>query len=844
MIGKVCKRRDLKGTGSDDFTDAVSYVARKATAVVLVNLPGTWPDAPDFMRLTAAANMRVKRPVYHLVVSFSALEQPTDAEAIAVATELLRILDADRHQAVIAIHRDRKHVHIHIVLNRIHPMSFRALSRSNDFAELEKACRRIEAAKGWSADRGRFDVDKVGRQIVLKPKPASHWNAVRQDRQDGRRPSDRTWDLQYERRTGQAPLRHRLADLLPDLWRVITQARTWAMLHAGLERLGFLYARYRSGARLYLHGTEEFMKPSHLGDACSRHSVEKRLGPWQEPGPRAAPPPAQRRDCIATGSPAPADVLLTESRIFRRVLPARLYAAVTSDSESLAALRRVDLETDEPRFAFGDGTDIRDRGATIVGAGGGSDARKAHLVVAIAAAKRWASIRLAGSPAFVRAGADAARDAGLTVEGATPGRPTPPKERRGRPSRSSLELAQEVWVRKEAERENALDHNAALRAALQRKRRALFQQQKVETVELRDLGRNPVAQALRHRTAQRYRDQRAQLQRRRSDIVPVPRKLNLRDLLEQVDPDAARRLRHADPCRSPGAWDHTACRQHWMAAPARGGRPAGATALALSPETFSRFREALRPAPGGGILMAHTDARGNVTGFEHHDGHTDRTRRSGVARGGLRSAVVFGNPPTAPRAVVCGIRPRGTVACRARRPAGHDLRLDRWLGPPNAGTAAAAAFRQDSARRHGRPPGRAPGGRSQRGAAPPAGRGKLARASPRPLVERPAARGSGGAQHGHIGGCAALRGPIAVLLRGCGKSPRRELAEHLDARGNGDQRLRSLHAELVVPEHPPVSAEPATNLNSACSRRRGLKPKPARIARVGLTNIRRGPDKT
>lgn len=96
---------------------------------------------------------------------------------IAAARRMLRDLGAAKHQAVIALHRDRPHPHVHIILNLIHPLTGRMLDLGHDYMRPEQACRRIERQMGWPADRGRFETKIVGDEILLRPRDLAPFRA-------------------------------------------------------------------------------------------------------------------------------------------------------------------------------------------------------------------------------------------------------------------------------------------------------------------------------------------------------------------------------------------------------------------------------------------------------------------------------------------------------------------------------------------------------------------------------------------------------------------------------------------------------------------------------------------
>ncbi|SEQ89362.1 Relaxase/Mobilisation nuclease domain-containing protein, partial [Loktanella sp. DSM 29012] len=425
MIPKAISRhKDAKRTTAGDVARVVRYVCGKAVAVELCNLSGDWQDAPMQMWAVADGSSRATSLMYHMMLSWPETECPTDAQAIEAARTAIAELGVQDHQAVIAVHRDRTCVHVHVVINRINALTFGAMSTSNDFTKLERACRQIEATQGWSADRGRFDAVVTetpdGPKVTLEPKPQAHWEAKQERRAAERGPS--ASDIHAERKTGVVSL----AEALSDPWKeriraAMDEAPDWAGVHEALSEIGLRYVKSGSGARILLVGSDAYMKPSQLGKPYAMGPMQKRFGPLVTPESLEYDA-ATHKAMMSGGNDVEelqqhsqqlervvqnalilddADAApLTRSETFKLTLLQRSYVGVTLDPDVVRAINRVTLDASPPTVTLRDGGSVVDKGTSILGSSDGDDATKAKLMIALAAAKGWDRCKITGSEAF------------------------------------------------------------------------------------------------------------------------------------------------------------------------------------------------------------------------------------------------------------------------------------------------------------------------------------------------------------------------------------------------------------------------------------------------------------
>ena len=263
------------------------------------NLPTKHPDAgARLMAATAKESLLTQRPVYHLVISFDPGD-PVDRETMTrVADAVVRKLGLSGHQAMYFAHDDTRHPHVHLVVNRVHPVDLKAWEKGWDWPRIEQELREQEVELGLRRVPGKF-----GRVPGRERAPA----LVR----------------------GDAAFLHRVNN---EAAPVLERAQSWADVDRGLTAVG-LAVRVKGGG-FTIHDGEQEVKASDVGRGFSRSNMEKRLGKLSAhrlahgDGPALAPTPAPE--------PPPARTPEPERSPTRR--PARPPAPVPPPDEAFRAL--------------------------------------------------------------------------------------------------------------------------------------------------------------------------------------------------------------------------------------------------------------------------------------------------------------------------------------------------------------------------------------------------------------------------------------------------------------------------------------------------------------------------
>lgn len=117
------------------------------------------------MNGVAMQNDRIKNPVYHFILSWQEDENPTDDQIFKSAPYALRRMDMRLHQYMASIHRDTDNVHVHVVANRVNPLTFKAVSIHGDADRMQRICRELELKFDFKVDNGSW-VRDADNQIV------------------------------------------------------------------------------------------------------------------------------------------------------------------------------------------------------------------------------------------------------------------------------------------------------------------------------------------------------------------------------------------------------------------------------------------------------------------------------------------------------------------------------------------------------------------------------------------------------------------------------------------------------------------------------------------------------
>ncbi len=186
---------------------------------------------------------------YHLIVSFRAGEELSSETLQAIEAELCTGLGFKEHQRISAVHKDTENLHIHIAINKVHPVKHTIHTPYRDYKTLAKLCAQLEQQYG-------LEIDNHSTQ-------RNHT-------------ADRAKDM--ERHAGVESLISWIQQKALD---AINQANTWAELHAALYENGLSIRLRGNGLALSTLDGSIGVKASSVARELSKGKLEQRLGIFQ-----------------------------------------------------------------------------------------------------------------------------------------------------------------------------------------------------------------------------------------------------------------------------------------------------------------------------------------------------------------------------------------------------------------------------------------------------------------------------------------------------------------------------------------------------------------------------------
>jgi hypothetical protein len=291
MIAKVQPSKRKSGSS---FKRLLNYLTKeinpetgetilRGDVVMSHNLVGIDTAAAE-MKGVESLNPRCNDAVFHYELAWPPGERPSRAEWVDSALYTLNQLGFKEHQYVLVAHDDKKHFHIHAMVNKVHPESYRAHIPTYSWLTLDGAVRHLEAKYGWSHTAGpmRWDEDRKMAVRVSKAERNASWSAQQQPTGAAAK-----YEHYHDEESLQSYIRREVA---PHVRTLLTrQSASWDALHTLLAKYHLRMEKGEAGGYTVLAidhtirvKASDVFRHNFAGKE-NRKATEQLLGSWREP---------------------------------------------------------------------------------------------------------------------------------------------------------------------------------------------------------------------------------------------------------------------------------------------------------------------------------------------------------------------------------------------------------------------------------------------------------------------------------------------------------------------------------------------------------------------------------
>ena len=274
---------------------------------------------------------------YHLVVSFPEGERPTRAQMEDIEDRLCEALGFGDHQRVSAVHQNTDNWHLHVAINKVHPVTLRNVTPIRDHFRLQAACLELEIKHGLTQEPHTVDFTQ-SRERKARGRAADF-----EARHGGQ--SFLAWTQEHARPALLAALGQRREGG----WEALHQVAATYDLELKPRGAGLVIS-HRSDGRLSA-------KASDVDRGLSLRTMTDRLGPYAAPG-RALEPASPR---ASYQRPTPDKALYTafqeqreEAKRAREALRLQLAERHVAYARELAAWYRERIRLEHSQQLRGD----------------------------------------------------------------------------------------------------------------------------------------------------------------------------------------------------------------------------------------------------------------------------------------------------------------------------------------------------------------------------------------------------------------------------------------------------------------------------------------------------------
>jgi hypothetical protein len=253
----------------------------RGDVVMSHNLVGIDTAAAE-MKGVESLNPRCNDAVLHYELAWPPGERPSRVEWVDSALYTLNQLGFKEHQYVLVAHDDKKHFHIHVMVNRVHPETYKAHNPYRDWITLDAAARSLEAKYGWSHTAGPTRWDEATQKAVRTSRSERITSQSTRQHPTGAAAQIEHYD---DEESLQSYVQQEVA---PSVSKLLTRRNvTWEHLHFLLSKAHLRLEKGKLGGytvlaidhNIRVKASDVFR--NNFAGKVNRQTTETTLGPWR-----------------------------------------------------------------------------------------------------------------------------------------------------------------------------------------------------------------------------------------------------------------------------------------------------------------------------------------------------------------------------------------------------------------------------------------------------------------------------------------------------------------------------------------------------------------------------------
>jgi len=310
----ISKRVTMNHGGKSSFSRLTNYLLNsqgKEFRVGSISITNCQSETPEWAALeietTQSLNQRATGDkTYHLIISFPEGETPKTEALKSIESEMCNALGYGEHQRISVAHQDTDNFHIHIAINKIHPVRLTMHEPYRDYRIRDNVCLALEKKHSLQPDNHK------------KKRTLAEGRAQDMENMRGRE-SLLSW------------VRKHCAE-------AVKEAETWQQLHETIAKYDIKLVPQGAGL-VFKSGSGIALKASTVSRDFSKAKLEKRLGCYRAIEGQASEPEVKYQDEPVQRGPHSAELFAeyTKAKSEGRALQSQAIKGAIQKREKLIA---------------------------------------------------------------------------------------------------------------------------------------------------------------------------------------------------------------------------------------------------------------------------------------------------------------------------------------------------------------------------------------------------------------------------------------------------------------------------------------------------------------------------